>query len=173
MLHISRSEAKRKKLKHYYTGKPCTRGHIAPRRVSSCVCIKCDENHREDYKSYYQNWQRKNADKVAINNKKYRDANRDSVRASARKWHKDNPAKSNAATARYRAAKIQATPQWADHDKIQKFYEEADRMSKETGVPHEVDHIYPLQGELVCGLHVHQNLQVITQKQNRSKGNKC
>ena len=63
------------------------------------------------------------------------------------------------------------TPKWADFNKIQSFYIEAERLTKETGTPHEVDHIIPLQGKLVSGFHVHNNLQILTRSKNRSKGN--
>ena len=46
------------------------------------------------------------------------------------------------------------------------------KMTSQTGIKHEVDHIIPLQSPFVCGLHVEYNLQVITAKMNRSKGNK-
>ncbi len=60
---------------------------------------------------------------------------------------------------------------WADHDKIRQFYALAKELTERTGVEHEVDHIYPLQGETVCGLHVETNLQILTKTANRAKGN--
>ena len=52
------------------------------------------------------------------------------------------------------------------------IYAEAARLTKETGIPHEVDHEVPLQGINVCGLHWHENLRIVTAFVNRSKGNK-
>lgn len=72
----------------------------------------------------------------------------------------------------YRTKVKQATPPWADRAKIRRLYREAKRLTQETGVVHNVDHVIPLKGETVCGLHVHYNLQVTTQKENLKKGNK-
>lgn len=63
----------------------------------------------------------------------------------------------------------QATPIWADLDAIKEFYIEAQRLTKETGIPHEVDHIIPIKGKVVSGLHVPANLQILTEKQNQTK----
>lgn len=65
----------------------------------------------------------------------------------------------------------QATPPWADKDLIRALYKEARRLTKLTGEQYTVDHIIPLKGETVCGLHVHYNLRVIPEYENRKKGN--
>lgn len=64
------------------------------------------------------------------------------------------------------------TPRWADKKAIRAFYLEARRLSKETGVPHHVDHIIPLKGKNVCGLHVENNLRVVRGVDNQRKYNK-
>lgn len=74
--------------------------------------------------------------------------------------------------AKRRAQKLQATPKWADLKAIDAIYAEAARLTVETGIQHEVDHIVPLQGKTVCGLHVDWNLQILTRAANRSKSNK-
>ena len=71
-------------------------------------------------------------------------------------------------TARQKRIK-KATPTWANLDTIKQFYIEAQRLTKETGIPHEVDHIIPIKGKLVSGLHVPANLQILTEKQNQIK----
>ena len=64
------------------------------------------------------------------------------------------------------------TPSWVKKEDIRQFYEEAKRLTKETGIKHQVDHIIPLKHPLVCGLHVKANLRVITQEDNYKKNNK-
>ncbi len=64
-----------------------------------------------------------------------------------------------------RARKLNATPAWADLDKIKEIYRNCPEG-------YEVDHIHPLQGKFICGLHVENNLQYLTVSENRSKGNK-
>jgi hypothetical protein len=65
-----------------------------------------------------------------------------------------------------------AMPLWADRKAIQQVYQEAIRLTAETGIPHHVDHIVPIRGKNVSGLHVHYNLQVITATDNLKKSNK-
>jgi hypothetical protein len=74
-----------------------------------------------------------------------------------------------------RAIKLQRTPHWLteiDKERIQNEYKLAALQSKITGEPWHVDHIIPLQGEFVSGLHVPSNLKAIRGKDNMSKHNK-
>ena len=70
-----------------------------------------------------------------------------------------------------RASGLQRTPPWVDWEKINKVYAQATAKTIATGVSHHVDHVIPLQGKLVSGLHVHNNLQVLTAFENMSKHN--
>jgi hypothetical protein len=78
----------------------------------------------------------------------------------------------NFKVANHRAARLNAVPPWADHGAILAIYREAAARAANTGDSLHVDHIVPLQGETVCGLHVHYNLQILPGFDNRSKGNR-
>ena len=97
--------------------------------------------------------------------------NREKARKACLSHYYRNKPIYRAAWSRWKAAKVSQTPAWADMDLIQGFYDEAERLSKETGIKHHVDHIIPLQGELVSGLHVEHNLQVIPWDENIRKSN--
>lgn len=69
-----------------------------------------------------------------------------------------------------RATEKRATPSWTDKKLMSEFYAKAAEMTSATGEPHHVDHIIPLRGKEVCGLHVQHNLQVIRAVDNLKKG---
>lgn len=75
-------------------------------------------------------------------------------------------------TGKRRAAKLNRTPPWSDLDAMRAIYAQARRMTVETGIPHHVDHVIPLQGKLVSGLHVPNNLQILTGSENSKKRNR-
>jgi hypothetical protein len=87
-------------------------------------------------------------------------------------WREKNRAEYNANKAGKRAAKRNATPAWANKFFINEAYRLAKLRERITGCKWDVDHIVPLTSKLVCGLHVENNLMVITSSANRSKGNR-
>lgn len=96
----------------------------------------------------------------------------DKEREYRRSYAEKNKARLAAKAAKRRAMILQATPPWADLDAIGRIYEAARIETLRTGIPHEVDHYYPLKGKNSCGLHVEWNLRIITAGANRSKGNR-
>ncbi len=141
---------------------------------------------------YYQ----KNKEAIIIRTKKYCQENRSVSRASAAKYYKNNRSEinhkkrehyrnnrsaeimknriwlanggqaiKNAYEAKRRAAKLQATPFWADVEELKRIYEECP-------IGCQVDHVLPLKGKTVCGLHIPINLQYLTAFENGSKGNR-
>lgn len=82
-----------------------------------------------------------------------------------KKYLENNRGVTNAIKARYRASKLRATPVWSDRNAIREFYKNCPKG-------YHVDHIVPLQGKNVRGLHVLSNLQYLTASENQSKGNK-
>jgi len=89
-----------------------------------------------------------------------------------RRWRQKNPAAHNARVMARECAKLQAMPDWAIKFYIDEAYHLSRPRSESTGVKHHVDHIVPLRGKEVCGLHNHFNLQVIPASINIRKGNK-
>jgi hypothetical protein len=103
--------------------------------------------------------------------RRWAQANPESARASKQKWADANRHVGMEITRRRQARKLMATPKWADRKAMQAIYKLARELSQ-SGDPHEVDHIVPLQGKNVCGLHCEANLRAIPVRANRVKANK-
>jgi hypothetical protein len=120
-------------------------------------------------------WAIKNRERSNAAKDRWRFANQEQVTAQIKRWEENNPGKKAVQVRKYQATKLNATPKWLTKEQrleMQAFYVEAARLTKETGIPHEVDHIEPLQGKNVRGLHVPWNLQILQRPLNRRKGNK-
>lgn len=113
-----------------------------------------------------------NPDPIKQRVKAYQEANREKITAWFAAHHKAHPERGRANNAKRKAAKKRATPSWADLDEIKAMYELCVHVEYLTGVPHHVDHIVPLRGKLVSGLHVANNLQILTATENIKKGNR-
>lgn len=184
----TRAEAKAQGAKYYFTGEPCKHGHIAPRKTKgACVeCLKVEwEKGNQTRAEYFRQYNKSDAGQKAKQSYYARNkslviekaANRSpEERRVARKKHKEaNPDLYKELVSLRRRRFRQATPKWLTQE--QKFeirlkYRLAIELSRRTGVRHAVDHIVPLQGEEVCGLHVPWNLEVLTQDENLKKSNK-
>jgi hypothetical protein len=109
---------------------------------------------------YMDYWREKNKQRAAEYGKKYR---------------AENKALCNFLCQRRKIDLLNRTPKWLSKDDlwfIKEAYELAILRSKLTKVQWHVDHIIPLRGKYVSGLHVPQNLRVVTWKENQSKTNK-
>lgn len=117
----------------------------------------------------------KNRERVLATVAEYRSNNKELVKQRDKDYAKRNPHKLRAIKSRRKKKIIRATPKWLTKEQlleIEWFYQEAIRLEQETDIIHQVDHIIPIQGKTVCGLHVPWNLQVLTAKENRAKSNK-
>lgn len=104
--------------------------------------------------------------------RRYAAENPEKVAQVGVRWRANNKAKSQASVRERQARKLQATPAWANKDSIQRYYDNAVYLSEITGHKHHVDHIVPLRGKNVCGLHVENNLRVVPHYINTRKGNR-
>lgn len=117
-------------------------------------------------------WVKENPDSKTKANKKWRDSHKEYHFTKSAMWRKTNPEKSRAQVNHRRKNLRVAQPIWADKFLISEIYHLAAIRTTITGFEWHVDHIVPLQGKNVCGLHVENNLQVIPATQNLQKSNK-
>lgn len=132
------------------------------------TCKSC----RSTYRKVYNN---KAKTKISAYNRDYHLKNRSEIckrhkndknnKMACRKWSQNNKHIVNEIAAKKRARKRNQTPFWADLDSIRLFYKNCPKG-------YHVDHIIPLKGKNVTGLHVLSNLQYLTAKDNIKKGNK-
>lgn len=147
----ARSEENRRKLRERYASNPEKYRLMA----------------RKKYKRDAERW-RKYASE-------YRKRNSTAVKQSKKRYAQENNGRINAAIAKRKTALMRRTPAWLTSEDlwvINEIYELAALRSKLTGVPWHVDHKYPLQGKVVSGLHIPQNLQVLLGTENIRKGNR-
>ena len=118
-----------------------------------------------------------NPDEHKKASEKYRKNNPEKIKETNRKDRKTHPDRVNAHTANRRAKREKALPDWLSkkaYEKIDDIFCDREKIQNKTGVEYEVDHIMPIDWETskCCGLHVPWNLEVITRRANRKKGNK-
>jgi Fe2+ transport system protein B len=115
-----------------------------------------------------------NKEKISSQQKEYREKNKENIAKYMHEYQKNNRHIINAITSKRRACKLNATPKWLskkDEQIIRRFYKLSILFSKIFNSTFHVDHIIPLQGKTVCGLHVPWNLQILPAKDNISKSN--
>ena len=183
MMPTSRKEALSIGATQYFTGTACKKGHIANRRAKTGECLACRVE-------YLAAWRTANPTQVAKHNRaqytahgakiaahvrSYYADNRSAVTARQRAYQRNNLHVYAAIKARRKAAELQRTPKWLSQDDlwmITQAYELAALRTKLFGFSWHVDHVLPLQGKEVSGLHTPLNLQVIPGTENVRKGNR-
>ena len=146
------------------------------------------DKNKDKRNAYAKQYRKDNPEKIKVLAKSWAEQNPEKIRAYGQKavkaWLERNPEYSSnfykankeryvAARARRRAAQESATPTWLtaiDKAMIQEMYDVSEARYIQTGIKHHVDHIVPINGKGVAGMHVPWNLQVITAHENLSKG---
>lgn len=155
-------------LSEFSKNKSTKDGHL-----TKCKC--CEKLYRKDnyeniaarMKTYYSD----NRKYLCDVQKTYYATNRDVVIVQHATYRKSNRARTNTYVSNYRASKLNATPSWVDNDAIVGMHELV-TLFKRAGILLHVDHIVPLRGKTVCGLHCEDNLQLLSEHDNTSKGNR-
>lgn len=128
------------------------------------------EKLKEYAKNHYQENKEKYLEKATI----WQTENKDKRKQILSKYKRENRAKHTADTAKYRADKDKRTPNWLtefDHIHIKALYQLAAMRTRESGFPWHVDHVIPLRGKNVSGLHTPANMRVIPGEENERKNN--
>ena len=133
---------------------------------------KATEKYRSKYPERRAAYVERSKPRKSEYHRKWYAENLETKRAKNRQWSKKNPSRHLALCAKRRAETLQAIPKWANLEAIAAIYAQARLLTKSTGIKHDVDHVIPLRGETVCGLHVENNLQILAARVNRSKGNR-
>ncbi len=184
----TRAEAKAAGATHYFTGEPCKHGHVAPRKTKgACVeCLKVEWQAAADTRADYFRAYNRNEEVKDRKHAWYQENREQVIQAAATRpaailreyrnnWKANNKVQVLADNKVRRRKHRDATPKWLSRrqkSEIRQLYQIAITMTQTTGEQYVVDHIVPLRGEFVCGLHVPWNLRVITQGENLKKSNK-
>ena len=129
-----------------------------------------EENKQQALKSR-KKWREANKKKMKGYAKRWAEENKDHKNELSKVWKKENKEKVLANTRKRQAAKLNATPAWADKVAIEYVYYAAKVIERVYGTKWHVDHIIPLKGKNVCGLHVENNLQLLAPLDNLKKSN--
>ena len=185
-LPTSDVDAKALGLSMYFTGKPCRYGHVTARYASSAECVFCrqikntnvelkkkqkvaNEKNKESRKQKSIERYQRNIEFERIRYQSKWINNKEKMTARTKNWEQRNSekrlaiAKANNALRKHKIK--EQSPKWANKQKIQEMY-----MNCPKG--YHVDHIIPLKGKTVSGLHVETNLQYLTASENCKKHNK-
>lgn len=122
-------------------------------------------DNKEEILAKNKEWHAANPKSLKASKKKWRDNNPDKQKEAKRLWCEKNRGKVREYCANRRAKLKQATPAWADRKEMQYIHQ----LASDRGLV--VDHMVPLNSDLVCGLNTPDNLRCITEALNAKKGN--
>lgn len=133
------------------------------------------EENRDRSNEIKKAWRSRNPEKEAAyveanrarrseNARVYYMLNAERIKQKTIEWRANNPERASALSGKRRLAVVRATPGWANRARMNEIYKSARALGLE------VDHVIPLQGKTVCGLHVESNLRPVTKAENRKKG---
>lgn len=146
--------------------------NLSKRNADRVIYNAINKEHVKNIRDTYFN---ENKERILKLNKDYYDKHPEKRKQYYKTYSQKNPAKILALKNKYRTSKLNRTPVWLSKEQlneIEQFYKKAEIVTKQTGIKHHVDHIVPLQGKDVSGLHVPWNLQVIPATENLKKRNK-
>ena len=132
------------------------------------------KEHVESIKNIQARWYSANADSVNAKKAADKASNPEKHRALSKAYKKANPGKVNARSSKRHCAKLQRTPEWLSIEQIreiEQFYIDASELSWLSNGGLQVDHIIPILGKNVSGLHVPWNLQLLDSSDNNKKRN--
>jgi hypothetical protein len=162
-------EENREKIKAWQNAhKEQNKEHIAARRK------KYNVENKEKINMWAKQYAKANPEIGYTSSKRYRDRHPEKVAQLQKEYRAKNPHVFVGHAIKRALAKKQRVPSWLtdfDHIHIKCLYQLAAMRSKESGQSWQVDHVVPLQGKRVSGLHVPSNLRVITAAENRRKKN--
>jgi len=133
------------------------------------------QQNKEYLSEYSKEWRKKNPSKYEEIKKRSKKPSKEQIRIYNRGYKKNNRGKIRALEIKREAAKRNAIPPWENNFKrIERLYQISSYITKITNIPHNVDHIIPIQGrangtQVVCGLHTVDNLRIIAEEENLSK----
>jgi hypothetical protein len=165
-----------KNLDQYYKNTRCLDGLEGKCKACKSVYRKVQYKNNRD-KELFNNavWRKNNPERYKQLGREYYQKNKEYHNAFMQKHYYENKAMYLAKNAKYRASKLKATPSWLTEKQlndINTIYKACAKITERTGKAHHVDHIIPLQGVDVCGLHVPWNLAILPASMNLAKHNK-